>query len=428
MTPYSARVARADGDGETRQMAAESHGYDALGVVPIINAMGTATRVSGSLMPDVVIDAMRRAAQAYVHLDELQAAVGRRIAELTRNDAAYVCSSATAGLVLATAACITGDDPDAMAALPRPDRIPGLPTRVVIHRCQRFAYDFSVRSVGVEFVEVGPSRAAVDRGEATHVEELQAAIDDDSVAAVMYLPGATNEAGAVPLPEVIEIAHARGVPVIVDAASQIPPIENLWHFSGHGGPAPWARAQKAIGIRPDAPDDVTGLGADLVIFSGGKGLRGPASTGLILGRRDLIDAIARQGSPRPLIGRPMKVGKEELCGIAAAVEWSLGQDFEAMARRYEDDVRTVIDAVHGLQGVSATRTWPSESGQPMARALITVGDGARLDRDALLKRLDAGPPRIEVWPYGADGFHVNPQTLQPGEATVIGDALRRHLT
>lgn len=408
-------------------MASESHGYDTLGVVPIINAMGTATRVSGSLMPDVVIDAMRRASQAYVHLEELQAAVGRRIAELTRNDAAYICSSATAGLVLATAACITGDNLDAMASLPRPDRIPGLPTRVVIHRCQRFAYDFSVRSVGAEFVEVGPSRAAVDRGETTRVEEFRAALDDDAVAAVLYLPGATNEAGALPLAQVIEIAHGSGVPVIVDAASQIPPIENLWHFSGHGGPALWARAQKAIGIRPDAEDDVVGLGADLVIFSGGKGLCGPASTGLLLGRRDLIDAIARQGNPRPLIGRPMKVGKEEMCGVMAAVEWSLGRDYVALAKRYEDDVATVIDATHGLPGVAATRTWPSESGQPMARALITVGKGARLDRDTLLARLDTGRPRIEVWPYGADGFHVNPQTLQPGEATIIGDTLRRLL-
>ena len=172
---------------------------------------------------------------------------------------------------------------------------------------------------------------------------------------------------------------------------------------------------------------VVGLGADLVIFSGGKGLCGPASTGLILGRRDLIDAIACQGNPRPLIGRPMKVGKEEMCGVMAAVEWSLGRDYVALAKRYEDDVATVIDATHGLPGVAATRTWPSESGQPMARALITVGNGARLDRDTLLARLDTGRPRIEVWPYGADGFHVNPQTLQPGEATIIGDTLRRLL-
>mgnify|MGYP003343004467 CR=1 FL=1 len=123
----------------------------------------------------------------------------------------------------------------------------------------------------------------------------------------------------------------------------------------------------------------------------------------------------------------MKVGKEELCGIAAAVEWSLGRDYVALARRYEDDVRTVIDAVRDVPGVTAFRTWPSESGQPMARARIIVSDGARLDRDTLLKRLDEGHPRIEVWPYGPDGFHVNPQTLQPGEATTIGDVLRRHL-
>lgn len=408
-------------------METDARAYDHLGVVPIINAMGTATRVSGSLMPDVVLDAMRRAARAYVHLDELQVAAGRRIAELTRNDAAYICSSATAGLVLATAACITGDDPDAMASLPRPDRIPGLPTRVVIHRCQRFAYDFSVRSVGVEFVEVGPSQEEVGHGAITSVEDLASVIDDNRVAAVMYLTGAGYEAGALPLSEVISIAHARGVPVIVDAASQIPPIENLWHLSGRGGPAPWARAQRAIGVRPDAPEDVPGLGADLAIFSGGKGLCGPASTGLILGRRDLVDAIARQGSPRPLIGRPMKVGKEEICGLVAAVEWSLERDFEDLARQYEADVRTVVDAVSNLPGVTAARTWPSEAGQPMPRALVTLGPDARLTRDALIARLDAGRPRVEVWPTGDDGFHVNPQTLRPGEASVVGDVLRRHL-
>jgi L-seryl-tRNA(Ser) seleniumtransferase len=123
----------------------------------------------------------------------------------------------------------------------------------------------------------------------------------------------------------------------------------------------------------------------------------------------------------------MKVGKEELCGIVAAVEWSLGRDYEALACQYENDVRTVLDAVRGLQGVTATRSWPSESGQPMPRALVTIVDGARVNRDTLLKRLDAGRPRIEVWPSGADSFHVNPQTLRPGEATIVGDALRRHL-
>jgi L-seryl-tRNA(Ser) seleniumtransferase len=315
-----------------------------------------------------------------------------------------------------------------MASLPRPDRVSGLPTRVVIHRCQRFPYDFAVRSVGVEFIEVGPTRTEASQGAVTSEADFEEAVAIDGVAAVMYLPGALTEIGALPLDRVVHLAHARGVPVIVDAASQIPAIENLWHFSGHGGPAPWARAQRMIGVRPSAPDDVTGLGVDLAIFSGGKGLCGPASTGLILGRRDLVDAVARQASPRPLIGRPMKVGKEELCGVLAAVEWSLGRDFVALARQYEDDVRTVIDAAFGLPGVTAVRTWPSEAGQPMPRALVTIGEGARLTRDDVIRQLDAGRPRIEVWPFGADGFHVNPQTLQPGEAIVVGDALRRHLS
>ncbi|NBX47409.1 MAG: hypothetical protein EBT22_09525, partial [Chloroflexi bacterium] len=115
----------------------------------------------------------------------------------------------------------------------------------------------------------------------------------------------------------------------------------------------------------DSPQSVLGLGADLAIFSGGKGLCGPQSAGLILGRRDLIDAVGRQGNPNALIGRPMKVGKEELCGMVAAVEWYLGLDHVALVRKYEADVKTIVDAVQGLPGVTAVRTWPNEAGQPL---------------------------------------------------------------
>ena len=123
----------------------------------------------------------------------------------------------------------------------------------------------------------------------------------------------------------------------------------------------------------------------------------------------------------------MKVGKEEICGIVAAVEWYLATDFTALARRYEADVRTVIDGVDGIRGVVATRVWPSESGQPMPRALVTFGPEAPLTRDQMQVRLMGNRPRIAVWNEGDDGFHVNPQTLNPGEASVIADVLRRIL-
>ena len=400
--------------------------YEALGVVPVINGFGTATRVSGSLMPEPVIAAMREASGSYVLIDELLAAAGRRIAQLTRNDAAYICSSATAGLVLATAACVSGDDPAVMAAFPHPGTVAGIPTKVVIHRCERFSYDFSVRSTGITFVEIGPTREESLRGVRTSQDELVRVLDG-SVAAVLMVPNGPHTYGALPIGEVVKISHAHGVPVIVDAASQIPAVENLWHFSGNGGPAPWAHALLEAGVTENAPESVAGLGVDLAIFSGGKGLCGPAPTGLLLGRPDLIDSITRQGSPNPLIGRPMKVGKEEICGIVAAVEWYLATDFTALARRYEADVRTVIDGVDGIRGVVATRVWPSESGQPMPRALVTFGPEAPLTRDQMQVRLMGNRPRIAVWNEGDDGFHVNPQTLKPGEASVIADVLRRIL-
>ena len=400
--------------------------YDRLGVAPVINGIGTVTKLGGSLMPPEVVDAMREGASAYVPLEEVQRAVGSRIAQLTRNDAAYVCSGAAAGLVLATAACVSGDDPAIMQSFPRPHKVAGAPTRVVMHKCQRIGYDFAVRSTGVDIVEIGPSREAAVRGEMTKVEDLDFVLND-ACAAVLYIAGAPHAPGALSLEIVVEHAHAHGIPVIVDAAAQIPAIENLWHFSGHGGPAPWAKALHAAGVAPKPSPTVPGLGADLAIFSGGKGLCGPQSAGLILGRQDLIDSIARQGPPNALIGRPMKVGKEELCGMLAAVEWYLGLDLTALAKRYEAEVKTVLDAVSGLPGVTASRAWPNEAGQPLPRAEVTLGEGARMSRDQLQERLRTGRPRIELSDAGRDGVYVNPQNLVDGDAERIGDALRKLL-
>ena len=152
----------------------------------------------------------------------------------------------------------------------------------------------------------------------------------------------------------IAIAHAHDVPVIVDAAAQIPPIANLWHFTRD-------------------------LGADITIFSGGKGLRGPQSAGLVLGRPDLIAACKLNGSPNHSVGRPMKVGKEELMGMLAAVEWSLAQDEEVLLTRYETTVHYWLDGLRELPGIQATRSYPSEAGQPHARAIVRLDPAVRPD-------------------------------------------------
>jgi L-seryl-tRNA(Ser) seleniumtransferase len=312
-----------------------------------------------------------------------------------------------------------------MALLPHPERIPNGRYKVVIHRCQRIGYDFAIRQVGVELVEIGPTRAEA-KERATQPDEL-AAVLDDRTAAVFYVAGSPHAAGALPLEKVVEIAHAHGVPVIVDGAAQLPPAENLWRFAGQGGPAPWSQALYDLGV-PEAPSappgPITSAGADLAVFSGGKGLCGPQSSGLILGRADLIRAIARQASPNALIGRPMKVGKEEICGLVAAVEWYLSLDYVALAAQYESQVRHVVDAVQELPGVTAARAWPNEAGQPLPRALIRLDAGAPLTRDALQQRLRAGDPPIELSDAGADGVYVNPQTLRDGDEIFVADALR----
>jgi L-seryl-tRNA(Ser) seleniumtransferase len=162
------------------------------------------------------------------------------------------------------------------------------------------------------------------------------------------------------------------------------------------------------------------MGADLALFSGGKGLCGPQSSGLILGRKDLIEACAFHTCPRPFIGRPMKVGKEELVGLMAAVRWYLDLDHEELMASYERQVQYVIDAFSGHPHASARRSFPSEAGQPMPRAEIVLDEqGLGITRDEVLTLLRGGDPGIALAAAGESGVYVNPQTLKPGQVETI---------
>ncbi len=357
--------------------------YDRLGVKKIINGYATLTRLGGSLMPPEVLAAMAEAAQHFVDIDELQDKVGRQIAEWTHNEAAYVSSGAAAGLALSTAACITGLDPDRRDRLPYTD---GLKNEVLVHRRGRVGYDFAIRQAGGRLIEIGDEQGASP-------DELEQAINERT-AAVFYFYNAHFMDGQVPLAQGIEIAHRHGLPLIVDAAAQIPPVENLWRF--------------------------THMGADLALFSGGKGLCGPQSSGLILGRRDLIAACAFNACPRPFIGRPMKVGKEEMVGLMAAVRWYLDLDHQKLMDTYENQVRLVIEVFDGRPHLAARRSFPSEAGQPMPRAEILLDEaGLSISRDEVLRQLLQGQPAIALAPSEAGGIYVNPQTLRPGQEKVI---------
>jgi L-seryl-tRNA(Ser) seleniumtransferase len=357
--------------------------YTALGVRPLINALSTYTRLGGSIMPPEVVAAMVEASRTHVNIEELQVMVGRRIAELTHNEAAYVATGAAAGLVLATAAIVAGNDPERVKQLPD---LAGLKNEVVCHKAHRNGYDHAVRSVGVKMVEIGTP-------ERTDPAELEAAINENT-ALVFWTQGAMSGPGDIPIEQFIKIAHAHGVPVLIDAAAQLPPVENLWRY--------------------------TQMGADLVVFSGGKDLHGPQSSGLILGRKDLIESCRVHGSPNASIGRPMKVGKEEMVGLLAAVKWYLGLDHEARAAQHEKWVADWAAALNAIPGVKAERTFPNGAGQPVPRTKVTLDvDRLGITADEVVQRLLDGDPSIAVAPDGRTSFYINPYTLQAGEEKIV---------
>ncbi|MBE0698801.1 MAG: aminotransferase class V-fold PLP-dependent enzyme [Anaerolineaceae bacterium] len=365
--------------------------YAGLGVRKVINGLATVTFLGGSLMPPVVLEAMQAAAQHFINIDELQEKAGQRIAEWTHNEAAYVSCGAAAGLVLSTAACIAGMDEAKRAQLPFSD---GLKNEIILHRCGRVNYDFAIRQAGGKLVEIGDMAGASPA-------QLEAAISPRTAAIFVFYNVVTMQK-QVPLEEQIAIARRHNIPLVIDAAAQIPPVENLWNF--------------------------TRMGADLVLFSGGKGLCGPQSSGLILGRRDLIAACAFNACPRAFIGRPMKAGKEEIVGLMTAVRWYLDLDHAALMRTYEEQVACVLEAFGGMRGVQAQRSFPSEAGQPMPRAELLLDEAVLgVSRDEILNRLMDGEPAVALAPAGANGLFVNPQTLRPGEEKIVIERIKESL-
>ncbi|MFG1959153.1 aminotransferase class V-fold PLP-dependent enzyme [Nonomuraea sp. NPDC049028] len=362
------------------------------GVRPVINASATLTALGGSLMPPSALKAMTEGAAHFVDLPELHDRVGERLAVLTRNEAACVTSGAAAAITLTVASCV-GEPAQAFPA----------EAEVVMFTGQRNGYDYAARLTGARIIEVGPS-----------IKELRAALVRRP-ACVLWFAGAHYAADALPIEDVIRVARELActpgltgppaVPVIVDAAAQIPPVSSLWRFTAE-------------------------LGADAVIFSGGKGLRGPQSSGLVLGKRWIVDRCRAHASPNQQIGRGMKVGKEELLGLYAAVEWTLEQDEEALLASYEQIVDRWIVGLRGVPGVVAERGYPSEAGQPHGRAVVRLLTTSGWTRDGLVRALWEGDPRIAVGVFGVpdDAIALNPQTIEPGEDLVVLDALVRHLS
>src|ERR1700741_2218879 len=284
--------------------------YQKLGVTPFINAAGTYTVLSGCTMPDEVQAAVALASLQPVNVLELHEAAGAYLAKRLNCEGALVTSGAAAGLTLGTAACITLGNKPAIISIPTD--MAGLKNEVIVQKAHRYDYDHAVRNCGAKFVEVET------------IEQYEHAFTDKTVMTQFFNAA---EDGKISREDWIRVAHGHNIPCFNDAAADVPPISNLWNY--------------------------TQMGFDLVTFSGGKGLRGPQCTGLLLGRKDLIDAAKKNNSPNSnTIGRGLKVAKEEIVGLVAALDWFLKQDdaaIEAQCRQRADRIAKQLSAIPTVQ-------------------------------------------------------------------------------
>jgi L-seryl-tRNA(Ser) seleniumtransferase len=364
--------------------------YHRLGVTPIVNARGMNTMASGSLMPKPVLEAMTEAASAFVDMEELNLRAGERIASLVGVEAAHVTSGSAGGLLLAAAAVIAGRDPERIRRLPDTE---GMRNELVIQACDRIWYDQALRTAGARLVAVGTP-------EACREAEVEAAVGPRTAALVYIVsPGlARHGVGAA---RMAAIAHARGLPLIVDAASTLPPAAHLRRW--------------------------TDLGADLVILSGGKGIRGPQDTGLLLGRRDLVAAARLNAAPYAAIGRPCKVSKEAIVGLVTALELFLQADHDAEWARHLDEARRIAGAVEGLPGVGVVieddrSVWTAPT------VLVSLDPALTgLTPEAVMDALRAGRPPIMVRVFQGR-LLVDPHCLVADQAVVVARRLRETLT
>ena len=335
-----------------------SNVYESLGVRTVINAIGTFTRLSGTLMSEPVVEAMAEAARYFVCIEDLQYRAGRVIAEMTGAEAAYITSGAQAGLVLSIAACITGLDPEKMNRLPH---TVGLPNQVIMATAHRNHYDHAVETAGGHIVEVG-------RAEACRPAEIEAAINAQTVA-ILYLPR-----GAISLRDTVAVARKHNIPVVVDGAGKLDDPNNLQAFIAQG--------------------------ADLVAFSGGKYIRGPQASGFVCGRRDLIAAIAWQHldmdvvqavwtAPRELlgvdhmpflprqgIGRGYKAGKEEIVGLVTALKLFVERDHVAEVAACTAQIETIVTGLAPVEGVIVDMMSPAETNTAFHFARIRIDQKA----------------------------------------------------
>ena len=356
-----------------------------LNVGTFINAAGTYTTLTASLMHPEVVAAIEFASKHFVRLTELHDAAGKRIAELIGSEAAMISSGAAGALTCGTAACMTGLNQEFIRQLPDTR---GMKTEVIIQKAHRYGYDHAVRNCGIRFVEVETA------------DELERAVNSNTV--MMLFFNAADPAGKITAEEFVALGKKHRIPTMNDAAADVPPLENFSKY--------------------------VKMGFDLVVFSGGKGIRGPQSAGLLLGRKDLIEAARQNTSPySDSVGRGLKVNKEELLGMMVAVEQYFKKDQKAEWAEWERRAKQVMDSVGGVKSVKSEIKIPPISNQVPHVHITWDQSAVKITPPEVVKQLREGTPSIEITPGSTNKLIVAVWMLQAGEAEIVARRIREIL-
>lgn len=372
---------------EAEKMSSTIPTYKSIGLNTIINCMGTMTHLGGSIMPPEVVTAMAEASRNFIPLRELQAAAGKRLSELTGAEFGCVTPGCAASMFAGTCACVTGGDREKLALLPLPKDVKGIKNECIVSKAHHTPFAKAISMVGVKMVEVDSK------------EEMEKAFNDRT--ALVFIWGEISlpnhpAGGNISLKDIIALAKKHSVPTLVDAAAE----------------------------RPDTPNRYTEMGCDLVCYSGGKCLCGPNDSGLLLGRKDLVEAAVQSISPYSGMGRPMKIGKECIMGALAALDlWINVRDHEAEWKEWEGILAYMSKVIEQIPTVKTKVIPPGRLANYTPSMFVTWDQNkVKLSPNELMQKLAEGDPRVYVDRRKGDEFRsrgewvsICPYVMQSGE-------------
>lgn len=359
-----------------------------LGLRTFINAAGTYTAMTASLMPEEVIEAINSSAEKFAMLNEVQDKAGAKIAEMCHAEAAMVSAGCWSAMVLGMAGVLTGTDPKKIAQLPFLQNT-AMKSEVIVQKSHMNGYEHALTNAGVTLVPVETS------------QEAENAINEKT--AMLWFLNREAPAGKIQHEEWLSIAKKHGLPTMIDLAADVPPVENLWKYND--------------------------MGFDLVCISGGKAICGPQSTGILMGKKDLIAAARLNGPPNGgNIGRGMKVNKEEIIGMYVALDIYVKRDHNKEWKMWEDRIAVINDAVKNISGVTTKIDIPPIANHSPSLEISWDSSKVKITRDAFADKLRQGSPSIEVVSWEKENsIRLTVFMLKPREEKIVASRIKEEL-